>query len=74
MCISVTILCVFVDCFSLFIREGGSHSLFRNGTDFYGFYGFWPFSGVWNNYKATSKHKIDTGNTIYWPNRPHTAF
>ncbi len=46
MCISVTILCVFVDCFSLFIREGGSHSLFRNGTDFYGFYGFWPFSGV----------------------------
>ncbi len=25
------------------IREGGSHSLFRDDT---GFFGFWPFSGV----------------------------
>ncbi len=25
------------------VREGGSHSLFRDDT---GFFGFWPFSGV----------------------------
>ncbi len=29
--------------YNKFIREGGSLSLFRDGT---GFYGFWPFSGV----------------------------